>query len=75
MKIKTPDAEYIERAKLLTKEEAERLFARMRGRLERRMDDKKLTPLEAIAIQLKFEDEELKEWRERLADLRKGQKA
>ncbi|MCF8149748.1 MAG: hypothetical protein K9K30_00415 [Burkholderiaceae bacterium] len=75
MKIKIADAQYLEKAKQLSKEDAERLFSRMRGRLTRRLDDKKLTPLDAIAIQLELEDEELKDWRERLGELRKKDKA
>jgi len=59
----------------LSKEDAERLFSRMRGKLTRRLEDKKLPPLEAIAIQLELEDEALKVWRERLAEIRKKHKA
>jgi hypothetical protein len=36
----------------------------MRGKLTRRIEDKKLSLSEAIAIQLEFEDLELEEWRE-----------
>lgn len=76
MKIKTADEEYLEKAKLLTEEEAERLLSRTRGKLHRRLEDHKLDPLEAMAIQLELEDGMLKEWRERLAEIReKEQKA
>ncbi|MCF8198155.1 MAG: hypothetical protein K9J42_05270 [Sulfuritalea sp.] len=75
MKIKVADPEYLEKARQLSKEDAERLFSRMRGRLMRRLEDKKLTPLDAIAIQLELEDEELKDWRARLGELRKKHKA
>lgn len=64
-----PAKEYLEKAKLLTKEEAEHLFARMRGKLERRLENNKLDPLEAAAIQLELEAEQLKEWRDRWAEI------
>ena len=70
MKFKAPSEEYVEKAKLLTREDAERLMARMRGKLMRRLEDRKLFPLEAVALQLELEDEQLQEWRERLAEIR-----
>jgi len=70
MKSKTANEEYIEKAKLLTEEEAERLQSRMRDKLHRRLEDKKLNTIEAIAIQLEFEDEQLNEWRERVVEVR-----
>jgi hypothetical protein len=70
MKIKTPEAEYVEKAKQLSDEEAERLLSRMGGKLRRRQDKDKVTSLEALAIQLQMEDEQLAEWRERMASLK-----
>ncbi len=61
--------EYLEKAKVLTHDEAELVLSRMRGRLERRIEYKKLDPLEAVAIQLELEDEQLQEWRERWAEI------
>lgn len=66
---KNPSEEYLKKAKLLTKEEAEHLLARMRGKLSRKMEDRKVDPLEAVAIQLELEDEKLQEWRERWAEI------
>lgn len=74
MKIKTANEEYIKKVKLLTKEETERLQSRMKDKLHRRLEDKKLNAIEAIAIQLEFEDEQLKEWRERVVEVRKKYK-
>jgi len=74
MKLKTPEDYYIEKAKSLSELETEYLQARMKTRLQRRMEDKKLSLIEAMAIQLEIEDLELKEWRERVAELRKKQK-
>ena len=71
---KTPDAEYLEQAKLLTEEETERLLSRMRTKLMRRLEDKKLSALEVVAIQLEIEDKELNEWRERMAEIEKSAK-
>lgn len=72
---KTPSEEYLEKAKLLTKEEKERLLARMRTKLQRRLEDKKLSALESVAIQLEIEDEMLQEWREKMAEIRKSSKS
>ena len=71
MKTQLQDEKYLEAAKLLSREEVERLFSRMRKKLTRRMEDKRIIPLEAIAKQLELEDEQLNEWREKLAEIRK----
>ncbi|HEY8086083.1 MAG TPA: hypothetical protein VIE69_10845 [Methylophilaceae bacterium] len=75
MKIKTPNEAYIEKAKKLSAKESERLLSRMGGKLRRRQDKDKVTNLEAIAIQLELEDEQLKEWRERMDAIKKNGKA
>lgn len=67
-------AEYLEKAKLLTKEETERLMSRMRARLMCKMKDEKLSALECVAIQLEMEDEQLKEWRAKTAEMRENEK-
>ncbi|MES2365647.1 MAG: hypothetical protein V4563_07135 [Pseudomonadota bacterium] len=71
---KTPDEQYLEKAKLLTKDETERLLSRMRTKLTRRLEDNKLSELEVVAIQLEIEDKELNEWRERMAEIEKNTK-
>lgn len=71
MSMKTANDEYIEKAKLLSGDEADRLMARMRGRFERRVEDKRLSRIEALALQLEYEDEGLAQWRERLAELKR----
>ena len=70
MKIKSPDEGYLEKANLLTEEQTERLLSRMKGKLHRRLEDKKFTTLEAVAIQLELEDEQLMEWRVKMAEIR-----
>lgn len=72
---KTPAEEYLEKAKLLTKEETERLLSRMRAKLMRRLEDKNLSRLEVVAIQLEIEDKELNEWREKMAEIEKKTKS
>jgi hypothetical protein len=70
MKIKAADEKYLEQAKHLTEIEAERLLSRMSGKLPRRLHKDKLSTLEALAIQLEVEDEQLNEWREKMAEIR-----
>ncbi len=70
MKLITPTDEYLEKARLLSTEDAERLQARMRGRFSRRLEDKKISATESIALQLQYEDEGLAEWRKRMAEIR-----
>ena len=71
MKIKKASEKYIEIAKNLTEEEVEKLQSRIRGKLTRRAEDKKLSLLETLAIQLELEDEQLAEWRKNLQEIRK----
>ena len=72
--MRKPVDQYLEKASQLNKEETERLLARMRSKLMRRLEDKKMSVQEAVAIQLEIEDEELQEWRARMADIRKKSK-
>ena len=59
-----PDVAYLEKVKKLSKEQVERLHSRMRNKLTRRTEDEKITEIDALAIQLELEDEQLAEWRE-----------
>ena len=72
---KTPSDEYLEKAKLLSEDESERLLSRTRTKLIRRLESEKMTALEVVAIQLEIEDEDLSEWREKMAEIRKKAKA
>jgi hypothetical protein len=72
---KTPSDEYLEKAKLLSKEETERLLSRTRSKLIRRLESEKMTALEIVAFQLEIEDENLSEWRKKMAQIRKETKA
>ena len=55
--------EYLELAKKLKKEEAEKLLSRMTGKLPRRLAHDELSREEALAIQLELEEERLNDWR------------
>jgi hypothetical protein len=72
---KTPSDKYLEKARLLSNEETERLLSRTRSKLLRRLENEKMTALEVVAIQLEIEDEDLSEWRAKMADIRKKSKA
>ena len=68
---KRPSEAYLEKARLLSREDTERLLSRTRSKLIRRLEDEKLSALDVVAIQLEIEDEDLTEWREKWAELRK----
>jgi hypothetical protein len=69
LKNKSANSEYLEKVKQLSDEEIEKLQSRMGGKLSRRAEDKKVSLIEALAIQLEKEDEELEEWRAKRAQL------
>ena len=61
---------YAEQAKSLSKDEKDRLLSRMTGKLPKRLAKDKLTVDEATAIQLELEDEQLQEWKDKVATIR-----
>ncbi len=67
--MKTCKAEYLTKVQLLSKEETDRLFSRMTGKLPRRLENDKLSKEEALAIQMELEDEQLQEWRKMMGIL------
>ncbi len=69
-KLKDPTEEYLAKAKALSRADAERLFSRMRGKLARRLEDKRLSALEVVALQLELEDKQLAEWRANFAKIK-----
>jgi N-acyl-L-homoserine lactone synthetase len=75
MKLKLSSQEYLDKAAALSKDDAERLFARMRGKLSRKVENEKIPSLEAVALQLQIEDEELQEWRQRWAEIEQREAA
>ena len=74
-KVKPPTKEYLERAKSLPRRDVELLMSRMGGKLTRRLEDKRLSAIEVLALQLELEDEQLKEWRKKVAEIRNKHKA
>lgn len=75
MAIKSANESYLIKADKLSEEESERLMSRMSGKLPRRLHKDKLTQLEAIAIQLEIEDEQLEEWREKMHEIKNANNA
>jgi hypothetical protein len=61
--VKDCKPEYLAKAELLTEEETERLLSRMSGKLPRRLVKGKVSQLEALAVQLELEEEQLEKWR------------
>ena len=72
---KSVNQEYLEKAKILSTAEAERILSRMSGKLPRRLEKDKLTQEEALAFQLELEDDQLDEWREKMAKIREKHKS
>jgi len=70
MKKRVAREEYLLKAQKLTKKQAEQLCSRMGGKLERRLEKQEVNTLEAMAIQLEKEEEDLQEWRERFSDIK-----
>jgi hypothetical protein len=61
---------YLEKVQQLSPAEAERVLSRMGGKLPKRFIKEKLSQDEALALQLEIEDEQLNEWRDKMAKLR-----
>jgi hypothetical protein len=66
---------YLAKVKLLTKEETERLLSRMGGKLPRRIEKRKISQEEALAMQLELEDGQLHAWRKVMHNLNKKDEA
>ncbi|HYN53384.1 MAG TPA: hypothetical protein VES38_01610 [Methylotenera sp.] len=71
---KSVNPEYLEKAKVLSAAEAERILSRMNGKLPRRLEKEKLSKEEALALQLELEDDQLDEWREKMAKIKEKHK-
>ncbi|PPC94938.1 MAG: hypothetical protein CTY33_01245 [Methylotenera sp.] len=75
MKIRAAKEEYLKIAEHLTADQKDRLLCRMRGKLTRRIEEKKLRTTEALAIQLEMEDADLAEWREKMSEIKAKDKS
>lgn len=67
--------DYLSKAKSLSNEQKERVLSRMSGKLPKRFLKDKVSEAEALAIQLELEDEQLQEWKEKVASLRLKEKS
>ncbi|GAB7563516.1 hypothetical protein LG202_15550 [Methylobacillus methanolivorans] len=70
MRAYTYQAEYFTKASELSEKKAERLLSRMSVCLYSELLRDAYSPHEILAIQLQIEDEQLQEWRQRVAQLR-----
>lgn len=71
----TKKTDYITKAKSLSEDQKERVLSRMSGKLPKRFFKDKVTEVEALAIQLELEEEQLQEWKEKVAALREKDKS
>lgn len=67
--------EYLKKAKILNKVEADRLFGRMCYNLLHQLENNNYHPLESLAIQLELEDQQLLECRKNMYAIREKTKA
>jgi hypothetical protein len=73
MSNKSAPQEYLDQAMAMSREEVEKIFSRMRGKITHKMDREKIDPVQAVALQLHYEAEQLADWRKRVADLRSNE--
>lgn len=73
-KKRLPNRAYLERAAALPKAEQEVLKRRAFKMSARRQEDREKGLTEIVALQLEFEDQQLAEWRARVAQLRTSEK-
>jgi len=70
MKIKSCKDEYLAKATLLTEVDAEYVMSRIGNKLLKRLEKEGLSKHEILGIQLEIEDDQLLEWREKVAAMR-----
>jgi len=70
MKIKSCKDEYLAKAKLLSEVESEYLMSRIGNKLLKRLEYDGLSKQEIMGIQLEIEDDQLNEWRLKVAAIR-----
>jgi len=70
MKIKSCKDEYLAKAKLLSEVDSEYVMSRMGNKLLKRLESDGLSKHEVLGIQLEIEDDQLHEWREKVAAIR-----
>lgn len=70
MKIRACKPEFLEKAKALDDASAEVLLSRMRAKLFNRLEQEHISRVEILGIQLEIEEDQLREWRARVALIR-----
>jgi hypothetical protein len=70
MNIRTANEEHHEKAINLTEDKTERQLSRIREKLVHRLENKKLSVIEEVAIHLELDDEQLNEWRAKMFAIR-----
>ncbi|MDR5170782.1 hypothetical protein IHQ56_03025 [Methylobacillus flagellatus] len=71
MRAYTYQAEYFTKASELSDKKAERLLSRMSVHLHSQLVREGYSRQEILAIQLQIEDDQLRDWRERVAQVRR----
>jgi hypothetical protein len=71
MKTLAPSPAWIEKTRLLSKDDAKRVSSRLLKKFTGNIRQKVIGPFVDAALQLQLEDEQLKEWRGKVAELRK----
>jgi hypothetical protein len=66
MKIRECKPAYLNKAQDLSEQEAELVLSRMRNKLFQALKKDELSTLEILGIQLEIEEEQLREWREKM---------
>lgn len=74
-KMRSPNQAYLEQAAALPKVEQEVLKQRAFKTSARRLEDRRKSLVEIVALQLEFEDQQLAEWRVRVALMRQPEPA
>lgn len=74
-KVRSPNQAYLEQAVALPKAEQETLKQRALRMSARRQDDRRKSLVEIVALQLEFEDQQLTQWRARVAQMRQPENA
>jgi hypothetical protein len=73
MKIKSCKEEFFMKAQRLKKIEADRLMSRMSGKKLKKLEKEGLSTEEILGIQLEIENDQLMEWREKMAAVKESE--
>ena len=65
-----PTSEYLDKAMKLSEKDSKQIMSRLQGRFTRRYEDNRISAIDALALQLEYEDMQLLEWKKNLAEIR-----